>query len=152
MDFLIPSYRRDPNQKIEALYSGVASGSQTVSTLVRPSMDGNRMEAVRSYGPGLKRGAGGRIAILVLGGMETTLDEMEYILEAKRQKKFVPRNRPGDIVAMCRLVAERRNAQVKKWRKNPSEAPRRRRVRLHLPVGYRFVGTNEPGLEFLAKV
>ena len=156
MEILTQNFRRNPNEKIESLYSGVASGGRTVTTIVCSSQDGNRMEATRVYGPGIPRGAGGRIGVLILGGMETTLDEMEYILAAKREKKFVPRRSPGDIVAMCRLVAERRNEQVLARRKflkaNPSEAPKKRRVRLHLPVGFRYVGTSEPGLRILARV
>ena len=152
MEILIPKFRRNGNEKVLSLYQGVAPGGRTVTTLVRPSLDRNRMEATRVYSSGLPRGAGGRIAVLVLGGMETTLDEMEYILEAKRQKKFVPRRGPGDIVAMCRLVAERRNEEIMRQRRNPTNMPKKRRVRLHLPVGVKYVGTSEPGLRVLARV
>ena len=156
MEFFVPKYRRNPNEKIESLYHGVALGHQTVTTLVKPSLDRNRMEATRVYGPGLPRGVGGQVGVLVLGGMETTLDEMEYILEARRQKKFIPRRSPGDIVAMCRLVADRRNEQIdaknKFLARNPSMVSKKRRVRLHLPVGYKMVQTSEPGLRVLARV
>lgn len=148
---LVPKYRRNPNEKVDALYYGVANGGTTVTTLVKPSQDRNRMEATRVYGAGLERGQGGRIAILVLGGMETTLDEMEYIMEAKRQKKFVPHRTGKEIADLCRLLLERRNDLVKFYRKNPSEKPRKRKVRLYLPRGYQYIPTAEPGLQVLVK-
>ena len=155
MNILVPKYRRNPNEKIESLYYGVAPGNQTVTSIVRRSADGNRMEAVRTYGAGLPRGVGGQIGVLVLGGMETTLDEMEYILEARRQKKFQPRRSVGDIMAMCRLVAERRNELIEAGRKhlkgNPSDTPHRPKRVLYLPVGFRMVATNVPGLKVLAR-
>lgn len=148
-----PKYRRDPNERIVSLYAGVASGHRTVTRILRPSEDKNRLVIDKVYGPGLPRGQGGRIAVLVIGGMETTLDEMEDILEAKRQKKFVPRRGPGEIADMCRYLIERRNDRIKYLRKNPSEAPKKRRtVRLHLPVGYRYSKTSERGLKILARV
>jgi hypothetical protein len=157
MDFLVPKYRRNPNAKVESLYSGVASGNRTVTTLVKPSLDANRMEATRVYGPGLPRGSGGRIAVLVLGGMETTLDEMEYIIEAKRSKKFIPQRGPGEIASMARLLFARRNEQIEARQKylkaNPSEMPKKKRtVTLHLPVGFRYMPTNEPGVRILARI
>ena len=157
MDYLVPKYRRNPNAKIQALYQGVADGHTTVTRVVKPSLDGNRMEATSEYGPGLPRGQGGRIGVLVLGGMETTLDEMEYLLESRRQKPFVPQRTGGEVARMCRSLMERRNEQIEHWRKyvarNPSEAPKpKKTVRLHLPVGYRYVGTSEPGLKVLARV
>ena len=156
MDFFVPKYRRNPNEKIESLYSGVAGGHQTVTTIVKRSLDCNRMEATRVYGPGIPRGQGGRIGVLVLGGMETTLDEMEYILGAKQDKKFIPQRGSGEIAKMCRALLERRNEQIEARQKylkaNPSEKPKKRRIRLHLPVGFRYVGTSEPGLCVLARV
>lgn len=156
MDAFIPKHKRDGNEKILALYSGVAHGGRSVTTVIKPSLDRNRMEATKVYSGGLSRGTGGRIAVLVLGGMETTLDEMEYILEAKRDKPFIPKRSTTDILAMCRMVADRRNEQSEANRKrrlaNPSEVPKKRRVRLHLPVGFRYVGTSEPGLQVLARV
>ena len=156
MEILTPRFKRNGNAKVVALYSGIASGNRTVVAVMRPSLDGNRMETTREYGTGLPRGTGGCVAVLVLGGMETTLDEMEYILAARQEKKFLPQRTAGDIVAMCRLVAERRNEQIMAQRKlqrgNPSLAPQRRRVRLHLPVGVRYVGTSVPGLKVLARV
>ena len=69
------------------------------------------------------------------------------MLEGIREKKFVPKRKPGDIVKMCRMVAERRNERIKYWRKNPSEAPKRRpKPVLHLPVGVRMVDTSVPGM------
>lgn len=157
METFTPKYRRNPNEKIHSIYAGVAPGHQTIVSVVKPSLDRNRMEATREYGPGIPRGQGGRIGILVLGGMETTLDEMEYLIEAKQNKKFVPQRKSGEIASMCRLLLERRNEQIEARRKylkaNPSEAPKKKRtIRLHLPVGFRYVGTNEPGLRVLARI
>ena len=154
VEIAVPKYKRDPNAKVESLYSGVGQWASTITRLVKPSADGKRMEATITRGPGLQRGQGGRIGILVLGGMETTLDEMEYILEAKRQQKFVPRRGSAEIAQMGRLLIERRNQQVEDRRKhlqgNPSERPKRR-IRLHLPVGFRYVPTSEPGLRILTR-
>ena len=157
METFTPKFRRDPNAKVESLYVGVASGGQTVASLRKPSLDGNRMETTRVYGPGLPRGQGGRIGVLVLAGMETTLDEVEYLVAAKQAKKFVPQRGPGEIVTMARLLFNRRNEQIEARKKyllaNPSEAPKKRpTVRLHLPVGYRLMGTSEPGLRVLARI
>ena len=153
MDFLIPKYRRDPNEKVHSLYSGVAHGNRTVTTLIKKSRTEDKMEATRTWGePELGRGESGRAMVLVIGGMETSLDEVEYILQAKQEKKFVPKRSPGDIVRMCEFVADRRNELIKHLRKNPSEAPKKRTVRMYLPVGYRYVPTSEPGLSILAKV
>ena len=155
LSILLPKYRRNPNEKLESLYVGVANGTRTVTSIMKPSLDRNRMEATRTYGPGMPRGQGGRIGILILGGMETTLDEMEYLIEAKRNKKFVPRRGPGEIADMCRLLLERRNEQIRERQKhlkaNPSEGPKKRTVRLHLPVGYRFVDTAVPGFRVTAR-
>ena len=157
MDILTSNFKRDGNAKVQSLYAGVALGGRTVTTIVKPSADGNRMEATKVYGPGLAPGQGGRIAVLVLGGMETTLDEMEYIIAAKREQKFVPRRTGGEIAEMCRLLQMRRNEQIEAQRKhlagNPSEAPKKKRtVRLHLPVGYRMAKTGVEGLRILARV
>lgn len=152
MDFFSPKYRRDPNAKVESLYYGVTSGNHTVTTLIKKAPDRDRMEATRTYGPMLARGEGGQIAVLILGGMETTLDEMEYILEAKRQKKFVPRRDGKEIAAMCFELLNRRNDMVRHYQKNPSERPKKKTVRLHLPVGYRYMPTKEPGLRVLARI
>ena len=150
MEILTNNYRRDGNALVQSLYAGVSQGGATVTRIVKPALDGNHMATTRTYGPGLPRGEGGRVAVLVIGGMETTLDEMEYILQAKQDKKFVPKKNSGDIAEMCRLVAERRNEQITAqrvyFRANPSERPRKRTVRLHLPVGYKMAPTSEPGL------
>lgn len=154
METFTPKYRRNPNEKIHSLYQGVVSGNRTVTKVVRVAQDHNHLEAERNYGPPLARGEGGRIGVFVLGGLETTLDEMEYILESKRQKKFVPKRTGGEVAQMCRLLLERRNEAIKYFRKNPSEAPKpkKRTVRLHLPVGFRYVPTSEPGLQILARI
>lgn len=153
MDFTVPKYRRNPNQKIEAIYSGVSRGGGTVTTVVKPSVDGNRMEAERVYGDPMPRGQGGRAAVIVLGGMETTLDEMEDILAMAKAKKFVPKRGVGEIVQMCEELRGRRNDMIKHFQKNPSEAPKKLpKKRLYLPVGFKYVPTSEPGLRMLAKV
>ena len=158
MEIYAPKYKRNPNEKVESLYVGVANGGRTVTTVVKPSLDRNRMEATREYGPGLPRGAGGRIAILVLAGQETTLDEVEYIVQAKQAKKFIPQRGPGEIAQMGRLLLDRRNEAIRARRKylkaNPSEMPkpRKRTVTLYLPAGFRYVDTSEPGLKVLARI
>lgn len=152
MDFFVPKYRRDPNEKVESLYYGVGSGHTTVTQLLKKARDADQMEVTRNHETGLARGEGGRIGVLIIGGMETTLDEMEYILESKKQEKWVPRKSGKDIADMCRLLLERRNDRIKYLRKNPSEAPKKKTVRLHLPVGYHMVDTPEPGLRIVAQV
>ena len=152
MEVLVPKYRRDPNEKVDSIYQGIAPGNRTVTVTRKASADRNSMETTKVYGPGLARGESGRIGVLVLGGMETSLDEMEYILEAKRQKKFVPRRSAGQIAEMCRMLIERRNDLIRHYQKKPSEIPTKRRVRLHLPVGYRMVKTSEPGLRIRERV
>ena len=153
MDFLSPKYRRDPNEKVHSIYYGVANGHRVVTSLVKRSPVADRLETTRTYGPGLPRGQSGMAAVLVIGGMETSLDEVEYILEAAKQKKFEPRRSSGEIAEMCRLVRERRNDLIRHLRKNPSEAPRpkKKTMRLYLPVGYRYVPTSEPGLKMLVR-
>ena len=153
MEILTQRYRRNPNTMVHHAYVGVAPGAVTVTKIVAVNKDADRMDTTRVYGAGIPRGVGGRIATLVLGGCETTLDEIEYILEGIKEKKFVPKRKPGDIVQMCRLLAERRNDRIKYWRKNPSEAPRPRPAPvLHLPVGVRMVETSEPGFRIAMKV
>ncbi len=157
METLIPKYRYHPNEKVYSLFSGVSSGGRTVTAVVKASADRNRLEKTVTYGTGIPRGQGGRVAVLVLGGMETTLDEMQYILQSKQEKKFVPRRNGSDIAEMCRLLQARRNEQIEALRKylvgNPSEIPQKKRtVRLHLPVGFRYVPTSEPGFRVLARI
>ena len=153
MELLTHKYRRNPNAMVTTAYVGVASGNRTVTRVTAVNKDADRLESSRVYGAGIPRGQGGRVATLILGGMETTLDEIEYMLEGIKEKKFVPQRKPGDIVAMCRMVAERRNERIKYLRKNPSEAPKRKPGPvLHLPVGFRMVDAGLPGARVLAKV
>lgn len=154
MEFLFPKYRRDPNEKVESLYYGVGHGNQVVTNIVKPSMDKNRLETTNmATEPGMVRGEGGRIATLIIGGMETTLDEMEYIMEEAKQKRFEFKRTRQDIVKMAQVLFERRNDAVKYFKKNPSEAPKQRpRKQLFLPVGCRLVQTDEPGLRVVAEV
>ena len=158
MEILVPKFRRNPNEKVQAIYSGVARGGGTATIVWKPSVDGNRMEATRVYGPAeLARGQSGRVAVLVLGGMEATLDEVEDILAAKKAKKFVPQRGQSEIAQMCRVVADRRNELIAEARKRAGmsmaePATPRKRVRLYLPRGLRYVPTSEPGLKVLARV
>lgn len=152
MNWFMPKFRRNPNEKVQSLYWGVSPGGLTVTALSKVGADRNQLETSRTYEPGLQRGQGGRCGVLVIGGLETSLDEIEYILEAKKRKPFVPRRSPGEVAGMCRMLLERRNDLIRHYRKNPSEAPKRPKVQLHLPVGYRWAGTSEPGLKVLAKV
>lgn len=152
MEFFVPKYRRDPNEKVESLYYGVGPCGTVVTNLVTKSRDADAMMSTKTYETGLARGEGGQAAVIILGGMETTLDEMEDILEAKRQEKFVPRRSGKEIADMCRLLLEQRNDRIRYYQKNPSEAPKRKTVRLHLPVGFRYVDTSEPGLKILARI
>lgn len=152
METFTPKFRRNPNEKIQYLYYGVAPGHRVVTKMVKVAADRNHLEATRAYGPGLERGQGGQIGVFIMGGLETTLDEMEYILEAKKQKAFKPQRSGGEVAQMCQLLLERRNNLIRHYRKNPSEAPKKKPVRLHLPVGFRYVSTNEPGLKVLARV
>lgn len=152
MEILTQKYRRNPNALVSSAYVGVASGGRVVTRVTSLNQDAQRMESTRLYGPGIPRGQGGRIASLVLGGMETTLDEIEYIIEGIKEKKFTPQRKPQDIVRMCQMVAERRNDRIKRLRKNPSEVPRRKRGPvLHLPAGFRMVDTAVPGFRVAAR-
>ena len=144
MDWLSPRYRRDPNAMVHSAYVGVAHGMQTVTRITQVDKNADRLSTSRLYGVGIPRGQGGRVATIILAGMETTLDEVEYMLEGIREKKFVPQRKPSDIVQMCRMVAERRNEQIKYWRKNPSEAPKARRPGLYLPKSVRMRRSTVP--------
>ncbi len=152
MDFFVPKYRRDGNAKVESLYTGVSAGGTTVTTIQKPSLDGNRMEKTRTFGKILPRGRGGWVGHLILGGMETTLDEMEYLAAAKKERAFIPRTDPMDVVEMCRIIQARRNELIWAARKRLgiAEVPAKKIV-LHLPVGHRMVPTNEPGFSILAR-
>ena len=151
MDWFHPKYRRNPNEKIHSMYSGVANGARTVTSVVRVAQDGNHLQTDRSFGPLYGRGQGGLIGVFVLGGLETTLDEMEYIIQARKEKKYVPQRTSGEVADMCRLLNERRNETIKYFRKNPSEAPKKNKVRRYLPAGCRLVPTSEPGLQLVEK-
>lgn len=151
MEILVPKYRRDPNAMVHSLYSGVG-GRGTVLAVTKRHATEDRLETTRAMGPVMPRGEGGLVAVLVLGGMETTLDEMEYILEARRQKKWEPTRGGGEIAQMCRALQDRRNEAIKHLRKNPSEAPKKRKARMYLPVGFRMAQTSEPGLRVRMKV
>ena len=154
MEHFTPKYRPNPNEKVYSLYQGITAGGGTVTSVVKKSRTEDKLEKTRIFGPReLQRGESGQAAVIILGGMETSLAEMEYILEARRQKKFVPKRAGGEIAQMCRLLRERRNATILHYRKNPSETPKKKRtVQLYLPVGLRYVPTSEPGLQVLARV
>ena len=155
MEILAPKYRPDPNEKVYSLYQGVASGGGTVTVTIKKSRTEDKLEATRTYGPRqVERGQGGQIAVLVIGGMETSLDEMQYILEARKQKTFVTKRTGGEVAQMCQMLRERRNDTIRYYRKNPSEAPKpkKRTVKLHLPVGFRLMDTSEPGFQVVARI
>ena len=145
VELLIGKHSRDPNAMVDSIYHGVAPGNRTVTTIRRPSEDRNRMETTRTYGPALDRGQGGQAAVLVLGGMETSLAEMEYILEAKRAKTFIPKRSEKEI-------AVQRNERIMELRKNHTVRPKKKTVQLHLPVGFKYAQTGMPGLKALVKV
>ena len=158
MQILTQNYKRNPNELVSSVYSGVAPGNRTVTIIRKPSADRNRMESTKIYGPMMPRGQGGRIAVMVLGGMETTLDEVEYIVKARQEKKFVPQRTSSEIAQMCKLLQDRRNEQVVEAKKragislSDSPKPKKKKIVLHLPVGYKFVGTNEPGLNVAVRI
>ena len=156
MEILTQNFKRKPNEMVESVWSGIASGNRTVTGVTKPSADRNRMETTRVYGPGLPRGQSGNIGVLVMGGMVTSLDEMEDIAQTRRAEKFVPEKTPGDIVAMCRRLNDRRNELIMAARRrikgNPSEAPKRKRVGLYLPKGVHYVPTSVPGLKVAVRM
>lgn len=155
MELLFPRHRLGPNTPVQSLYSGVGSRGP-VTSIVRAHADGNHLERMSLEGvatPVPGRGEGGNAAVIILGGMETTLDEVRDMLAARRERKFVAQKKPGEIVRMCRELLERRNDALRYFKKNPSEAPKPRpRVRLLLPRGFRMVPTREPGLEVRVRV
>ena len=154
MDFFSPKFRPDPNEKVLSLYRGIAPGGGTVTSLVRRSRTEDRMDKTSVRGPReLERGESGLAGVLVIGGMETTLAEVQYILEERRQRPFVQQRSCGEIAEMCAILRERRNRTIRYYRKNPSEAPKpKKKVRLYLPVGIRYMPTSEPGLKVLARI
>lgn len=149
-----PKHRYDPNAMVHSMYRGVAPGGRVVTSLIKPDVAGSHMETSRTYEEGLPPGQGGFIGHIIIGGMETTLDEMEELMEAKREKKWVPRKSGKDIADMCRHLMEIRNVKIRYYRKNPSEAPKfqpKKNVLL-LPVGVKWQDTPIPGLQVTAKV
>ena len=154
MEHFTPKYRYDPNEKVESLYFGVGNGNTTVTRVVKKSRDSDSMETSRTYERNsVERLQGGYIGTFIIGGMETTMDEMRDILEAKKEKKWVPRRSGKEIADMCRALIEQRNDDIKYYRKNPSEAPKPKpKPVLYLPTGYQYVDTSEPGLKILAQV
>ena len=150
MEILTTKFRYDPNARAPSAYVGVAPGGRTVVSIRQVDKNTDRMVTTRQYGAGIPRGQGGQVATIILGGMETSLAEIEYLLEGIREKKFVAKRSPADISRMCQAVAERRNEAIKHLRKNPSEAsnlPKPKRRGLYLPKGYRLVQTPVPGFK-----
>ena len=153
MEILSNKYRYDGNVKVHSAYVGVANGHRTITAIKAVNKNADRLDTSRAYGVGIPRGQGGRIGTLILGGMETTLDEIHYILEGVKEKKFVPVNKPKDIAQMCRELIERRNDRIKYLRKNPSEAPKRRRApTLYLPAKYQPTTLQGEGYKIASKV
>ena len=152
MEILTNKHKYNPNAMVDSIYQGVSPNGMTVTTVKKPSADGSRMETTRTYGAPLPRGQSGQAAVLILVGMETSMDEMNEILECHQQKKFVPRKSQGEIANMCRMLIEQRNDQVRYLRKNPSEKPKKTNTRrLLLPVGYRYAPTAVPGFQVTVK-
>ncbi len=148
-----PKFRRDPNAMVHSMYRGVASGGQIVTSLIKPDPVTGRMETIRTYEDNQERGLGGFAGHIIIGGMETTVDEMEDLMEAKREKKWVPRKSNQDIADMCRHLMEMRNEKIKYYRKNPSEAPPpppKKNVLL-LPVGVKWQDTAVEGFQVATK-
>ena len=150
MEVLIPKYRRDPNAMVHHAFVGIAPGNRSVTTITSFNKNTERMEQSRVYGAAvLPRGQSGNIGTLILGGMVTTLDEVEYLVEANKEKKFVRQKSGSEIARMCRNLQDRRNEAIKYLRKNPSvnaNLPKPKRPGLYLPKGVRMVQTKEPGL------
>lgn len=152
MDILTDNYKRDPNAKVHSMYFGVSPLGGTVTTIVKKHPTEDRLETTRVFGAPMERGTGGRAAVLILGGMETTLDEMEDILAAAKAKKFTPKRSSGEIAAMCDYLRERRNEAIREARKNqPAAKPKKRTIKFYLPVGYRMAETGVPGLRLTVK-
>jgi hypothetical protein len=154
MDFFAPKFRRDPNAMVHSLYYGVAPNGTIVTKTTMKSPTADKMETTRTYESGMKRGQGGNIATIILGGMETSLDEIEDILAAKKEKKWVPRKNNNEIADMCRHLMELRNDRILHLRKNPTESVPVSKPKpvLHLPVGYRWAPTTEPGFSIAARI
>ena len=153
MEILTNKYKRDGNAMVSTAYVGVAPGGGTVTRVTSVNKNTDSFESTRAYGAGMPRGASGRVGTFILGGMETTLVEIEDMLVGIKEKKFVPQRGSAEIAQMCRHLIERRNDRIKYLRKNPSEAPKPKRKgpTLLLPVGYRMVDTPVPGLRVAVK-
>ncbi len=137
---------------IHSVYQGPGPGGSTVTRVVKKSPDGDYLEATQSFETGLERGQGGLAAVLVLGGRVTTLDEMQYILEVRRNKTWIPKRTNNEVAEMCQHLGERHNEAVMEARKRNPNPPKKKPVTLYLPVGYRMAETSEPGLKILAKI
>ena len=152
MDWFAPKFRRDPNQMVQSAYVGVAQGGRTVTSVTAVNKNADRLERTRAYGRGMPRGQGGQIGTFILGGMVTTLDEVEYIVEGVKEKRFVQQRSRGEIVAMCHDLQERRNTLIRHYQKNPSEAPKAApRPNFYLPVGFHMAQTAEPGFRIAVR-
>ena len=154
MDWFAPKYRRDPNAPVHSAYVGLTHGRKMVTKITKPDPNGRMVTEVIEDSH-LQPGEGGFVGHLIIGGMKVSLDEMEYLIEAKKEKKFVPRKSNKEVADMCRLLVERRNDQIKYLRKNPSEMrnlPPKKKPVLHLPVGWHYENTAEPGFKVLARI
>ena len=137
---------------VASAYVGVASGGRTVSTVTAVNKADDRLERSATFGRGLPRGQGGRIGTFILGGMVTTLDEVEYIVEGIKEKRFVQQKSRGEIAKMCDELAERHNTLIRHYLRNPSEAPAPRpKAPFYLPVGVRMMQTPEPGFRIAVR-
>jgi hypothetical protein len=156
METFTPKYRRDGNAKVDSLYYGVAHGGGMLTSVVKRHPVEDRMEATRTReAGGLARGQSGKAAVIILGGMETTLDEMEYLLVRQKERMaqpFVRRKTGGEVAQMCQDLTQRRNDQIRHFQANPSEKPKKKPVRLHLPVGCHWAPTAVPGFKVMARI
>lgn len=153
MEFFTPKHRDDPNEKIAYLYHGVAAGGRVITKIIKADPEKKHLVSESVFEPGIPRGQGGNIGTLIIGGLETSLAEMQDIMAAKQEKKWVPRKSNSDIAEMCRYLLEARNDAIRYYRKNPSEIPPKKpKPILYLPTGCKMVQTAEPGLKILAQV
>lgn len=157
VQILAPKYRQNPNAPVHSAYTGVSNNGRTVTAITRVAPDGNHLMTERVEGPSLPRGAGGHVGTLVLGGLVTSRAEMEDIMQYRAAQQFKPRRKNGEIAKAIYQGLALRNQAIEDARRyykgNPSEMPKRKKkVRLYLPVGYRFVPTGVPGLSLRQKV
>jgi len=120
MDWFAPKYRRDPNAPVRSAYVGLTHGRKMVTKITKADPEGRMVTEVIEE-PHLQPGEGGFVGHLIIGGMETSLAEIEYLIEAKKEKKFVPRKSNKEVADMCRALMERRNDAIRHYRVNPSE-------------------------------